>query len=366
MITTTSELSSQFESTPGARLANEPPTTPPRPGERGADEERDRERALDVDAERAHHRAVVDAGADHHAGARLLQPEPEQPRRSRARAAGSAAAPRSTATPATCRFTKWSIRPGHVMPSEMPPKWSSIWSAKMIETAIVISAWRRSSPWFQRSRNCCMHDADHADEQRAGDERDDPVDDADLRAREAERAALADEVALQLERDVAAEQEERAVRHVDDAHQAEDQGEAGRDDEVQARRRDAVQHHDDEVLAVVVRGAEAHVLADEPDPEHDEDGRGDSQPQAHRCEWRGRADAGSRPRHLVAAAFAADMHIPPHARQKVQAAAGRASTRLSIISAAEAAPVRQPGAEIAARSRERRPACSRSAPSAFA
>ena len=31
MITTMSEFSSQFASTPGARLANEPPITPPRP-----------------------------------------------------------------------------------------------------------------------------------------------------------------------------------------------------------------------------------------------------------------------------------------------------------------------------------------------
>ena len=40
---------------------------------------------------------------------------------------------------------------------------------------------------------------------------------------------------LELQRDVAAEQEERAVRHVDDAHQAEDEREAARDDEVERR-----------------------------------------------------------------------------------------------------------------------------------
>ena len=50
-------------------------------------------------------------------------------------------------------------------------------------------------------------------------------------------AALPDPVPLELQRDVAAEEEERAVRHVDDAHQPEDQREPARDDEVEARLR---------------------------------------------------------------------------------------------------------------------------------
>ena len=78
MITTTSEYSSQLASTPGARLANEPPITPPSPAKRRADSECDCERQLDVDPERRDHRAVVDAGADHHSRARLLQPKPER------------------------------------------------------------------------------------------------------------------------------------------------------------------------------------------------------------------------------------------------------------------------------------------------
>ena len=124
-----------------------------------------------------------------------------------------------------------------------------------------------------------QHDADEADEQRADDERHDPVDDADLRARKAERAALADQVALQAERDVAAEEEERAVRHVDDAHEAEDQREPARHDEVEAGGRDAVEHHDDEVLGVVDGRPEPHVAAQEGDPRHGEDPGGDREPQ---------------------------------------------------------------------------------------
>jgi hypothetical protein len=72
----------------------------------------------------------------------------------------------------------------------------------------------------------------------------------------AERPAFADHVPLQLERDVAAEEEERAVRHVDDAHQAEDEREPARDDEVERRGGDAVQRRDQEVLRVVHGRAE--------------------------------------------------------------------------------------------------------------
>jgi hypothetical protein len=36
----------------------------------------------------------------------------------------------------------------------MPPYAASIWSAATTEIAIVISAWRRSWPWFQRRNTC--------------------------------------------------------------------------------------------------------------------------------------------------------------------------------------------------------------------
>ena len=48
---------------------------------------------------------------------------------------------------------------------------------------------------------------------------------------------LADEPLLHLERDVAAEQEERAVGHVHDPHEPEDEREAAGDDEVEAGER---------------------------------------------------------------------------------------------------------------------------------
>ena len=77
MITTTSEFSSQLASTPGARLANDPPMTPAEARQRRADDEGDREGELDVDAHRRDHVAVVDARADDHPAARALQPEPQ-------------------------------------------------------------------------------------------------------------------------------------------------------------------------------------------------------------------------------------------------------------------------------------------------
>ena len=45
---------------------------------------------------------------------------------------------------------------GAWMSLEMPPKAASIWSAMITDSAIVISAWRRSWPWFQRRKICWM------------------------------------------------------------------------------------------------------------------------------------------------------------------------------------------------------------------
>ena len=51
---------------------------------------------------------------------------------------------------------------GDAMSFEMPPKAASIWSARITDSAMVISAWRRSCPWFQRRNTCWMSDADRA------------------------------------------------------------------------------------------------------------------------------------------------------------------------------------------------------------
>ena len=53
------------------------------------------------------------------------------------------------------------------MPTALPPKafvpsgtcrgkWAITWSATISETAIVMSACRRSWPWFQRRSSCCI------------------------------------------------------------------------------------------------------------------------------------------------------------------------------------------------------------------
>ena len=57
-----------------------------------------------------------------------------------------------------------------------------------------------------------------------------------------DREALPRHPLLDLVGDVAAEQVERAVGHVDDAHQAEDEGEAARDDEERGGEGDRVEH----------------------------------------------------------------------------------------------------------------------------
>ena len=80
--------------------------------------------------------------------------------------------------------------------------------------------------------------------------------------------------ALELERDVPAEQVQRAVRHVDDPHQPEDQREAAGDDEVEPRDREAIESYDDELREIAVRGdAVSECLVGDP---HD----GDSERQA--------------------------------------------------------------------------------------
>ena len=103
---------------------------------------------------------------------------------------------------------------GVLMSLEMPPNAASIWSAKITESAIVISAWRRSWPWFQRRKTCWMTTPMMPMIAVARSERDDPAEQADrrvvLRPADAEREAAAADVldeplVLHLQRDVAAE-----------------------------------------------------------------------------------------------------------------------------------------------------------------
>ena len=73
--------------------------------------------------------------------------------------------------------------------------------------------------------------------------------------------------------EVAAEQIDRAVRQIDVAHEAEDQGEAARDQEVEAAERDPVEHGVEEELLPAERLLEAGRPGreDKPDEEHRHD-----------------------------------------------------------------------------------------------
>ena len=97
---------------------------------------------------------------------------------------------------------------------------------------------------------------DEPDRHRRDHRRNEPLPEAHLRAQDAEGGVLTDELALELQGDVAAEQEERAVRHVHDPHQPEDEREPTGDHEVHASGGEAVQQGDDEVVSVVDRRAE--------------------------------------------------------------------------------------------------------------
>ena len=85
------------------------------------------------------------------------------------------------------------------------------------------------------------------------EQRDDPLRHRDLVGFDV--AGLADHPLLHVDRDVGGEQEERAVGHVDGAHQPEDEGEAGRDDEQQAGERQSVEQGDDELSRLVDRSS---------------------------------------------------------------------------------------------------------------
>ena len=108
------------------------------------------------------------------------------------------------------------------------------------------------------------HHADHPDDRRRDKEGDDPAEQAVLGGpgpaqRQAEAGVLREPGVLHLEREVAAEQVERAVRHVHHAHQPEDQREAARDDEEERREGEAVEADDRKLTQILTR------LDDQPD-----------------------------------------------------------------------------------------------------
>ena len=106
-------------------------------------------------------------------------------------------------------------------------------------------------PLIPAEKELLHHEPDDADCERCDDERDDPVAHASLRASEGGRGLSARQTLLQVEREESGQHVKRAVSHVDDAHQPEDEREAARDDEIEPGESEAVQADDDE---------DAHVL----------------------------------------------------------------------------------------------------------
>ena len=114
MITTTSEFRSHCPSWPGAIGALRGADDAAEGGERRADDEGDRERELDVDAERRGHLAVVDAGADHHPRARAVEPDPEPEPDREAEEEHARGARASSRSPSSGSSTSRFVQPGQV------------------------------------------------------------------------------------------------------------------------------------------------------------------------------------------------------------------------------------------------------------
>ncbi len=131
-------------------------------------------------------------------------------------------------------------------------------------------------------------EAEHADAHHRDEPRNDPLERVDLGRVEPESGP--GHPLLDLVRDVAAEEVEGAVRHVDHAHEPEDEREAARDDEEQSGERETVEHGRQERARIVQRRSgvrrspvtSAELVGrvrdheHEEDREHDERGRGDA------------------------------------------------------------------------------------------
>ena len=102
----------------------------------------------------------------------------------------------------------------------------------------------------------------------------------------ADRGAAA-ETLLEIEGEVAAEQVERPVCHVDDAHQPEDQRESARDDEEEARERETEEQDAEEDPGLLDEG---FVREDEDPKHHEERERRDGDPDDDPS-WRRRAES---------------------------------------------------------------------------
>ena len=241
MITTTSELSSQFESTPGARLANEPPTAPPSPASAEPTKNAIANVSWMLMPSALTICAVVDARADDHARPRLLEPEPE--RRARRRSRAEDEEPRR--------------RVLHARDAQVDERVERAGPGDVLRDAAEVGEHLVGEDDRDRDRDQRLAQLlalVPAQERPAASPRPTtPTSSAPMSVGSTQLRRLTWSLVrpntapsptqwrCSFERDVAAEQEEGAVRHVDDAHQAEDQREAARDDEVEPGRGDAVQ-----------------------------------------------------------------------------------------------------------------------------
>ena len=155
MITTTSELSRNCPSSPGASVPNEPPKPPPSP----ARKEPTKNAIANVIWMLIPSACTI---ARSSTPARITIPVRVFLSQSQSSTPTPTAKKRMKRrkteywTLSMRRLTKRSSLSGMAMSFATPPQCSSIRSATMIEKAIVISAWRSSWPWFQRSSDCCM------------------------------------------------------------------------------------------------------------------------------------------------------------------------------------------------------------------
>ena len=232
-------------------------------GECRADDERDREGPLDVDPDRRGHLPVVDARADHHPGPRLLQPEPEDdadgdPEREDDE-------PRERVVDAPDVEVDEAIRParpgdGHGVAAVLLR--SKGHRARKVRDDLVgdddgygdrDERLAKVLALVPAQQELLDTEPEHGDARHRDEPRHHPLERVHLLPGQEEPGAR--HPLLYLVRDVAAEEVERAVGHVDDAHEPEDEREPARDDEQEPGERETVEDGLEERARIVQRGS---------------------------------------------------------------------------------------------------------------
>ena len=262
-MTTTSEFKSHCASWPERDVALRGADRGPEGGERGADDEGDREGLLDIEPERRGHLAVVDAGPDDHPRLRPVQPEPEDDPDEDAEREHHEAGERVLDLPDL--QVDQAFRPAR-------PRDADGVAAARLQHALagevcdhLVGDDHRDGDREQRlpqilalvpaEERLLDDEADDRDDCHRHEHGEDPLPRVDVRAGDGEPAD-AGHLLLHLVRDVAREEVERAVGHVHDPHQAEDEREAARNDEEQPGEGDGVEEDQEERARVVGGRAE--------------------------------------------------------------------------------------------------------------